>query len=213
MEDTDSMAIVATQKGGSDGVQWRTSTAPQWETVQSRPSVGSRSARSSSALRASIHTTAEPYPDLFSRSKTATSIRRQENSARFGASRFPRSATLCSSRGKSNRRVLLRKGQNSDENQWSEHGLGHLLNPTDPESEDREWIAHVWQWIIEGCSAKHKAVPFAKLPAIGRLTVSSPALLNPLASLNATEGLCSTDQAVQLSRDVSCQRIRPPQRL
>jgi hypothetical protein len=23
---------------------------------------------------------------------------------------------------------------------WSEHGLGHLLNPTDPDSEDRAWI-------------------------------------------------------------------------
>jgi len=40
--------------------------------------------------------------------------------------------------------VLLRKDTNNKENQWSEHGLGHLLNPTDPESDDREWIAQVW---------------------------------------------------------------------
>ena len=33
--------------------------------------------------------------------------------------------------------VLLRKNVNNKEDRWSEHGLGHLLNPTDPESEDR----------------------------------------------------------------------------
>jgi hypothetical protein len=32
---------------------------------------------------------------------------------------------------------------NNDEDRWSEHGLGHLLNPTNPEDEDREWIAQV----------------------------------------------------------------------
>jgi hypothetical protein len=84
----------------------------------------------------------------------------------------------------SGRPVLLRKGTNSDENHWSEHGLGHLLNPTDLDSEDREWMAEVWQWIIDGCPTKRKPIPFAKLPAIGKVGVSSPALLRPLSALN-----------------------------
>jgi hypothetical protein len=34
--------------------------------------------------------------------------------------------------------ILLRKGVNNNEDRWPEHGLGHLLNPTDPDSDDRE---------------------------------------------------------------------------
>jgi hypothetical protein len=37
--------------------------------------------------------------------------------------------------------ALLRKGINNKENRFSEHGLGHLLKPADPESDDRDWIA------------------------------------------------------------------------
>ena len=39
--------------------------------------------------------------------------------------------------------VILRAASKTDPypgEKWSEHGLGHLLNPTDPESEDRDWI-------------------------------------------------------------------------
>jgi hypothetical protein len=31
---------------------------------------------------------------------------------------------------------------------WSEHGLGHLLNPIDPESDDRDWIRQYWEGIV-----------------------------------------------------------------
>jgi hypothetical protein len=31
----------------------------------------------------------------------------------------------------------------------SEHGLGHLLNPTDPDSPDRDWIRQAWQRILD----------------------------------------------------------------
>src|SRR5713101_1984909 len=44
--------------------------------------------------------------------------------------------------------VLLRKGVNNNDDRWSQHGLGHLLNPTDPESDHRDWIAQVWLNII-----------------------------------------------------------------
>jgi hypothetical protein len=81
--------------------------------------------------------------------------------------------------------VLLRKGVNNDSDRWSEHGLGHLLNPTDPDSEDREWIAAVWLGIIRrALGSRTPKLTFADLPAVGRVTVSSPAVMRPLTALN-----------------------------
>jgi hypothetical protein len=31
---------------------------------------------------------------------------------------------------------------------WSEHGLRHLLNPTAPDSDDRDWLRQVWEGIV-----------------------------------------------------------------
>ena len=81
--------------------------------------------------------------------------------------------------------VLLRKGVNNDEDRWSEHGLGHLLNPTDPNSEDREWIAQAWLRIIRkalGLRTKPPAVEH--LPAVGRTSVSSPWVVKSFTKLN-----------------------------
>jgi hypothetical protein len=81
---------------------------------------------------------------------------------------------------------LLRKEKNNSENRWSEHGLGHLLNPTDSESDDREWIAHVWQQILNSAVGR-RIVPmsFQATPAVGRVTVSNPAILRALETLNS----------------------------
>ena len=65
-------------------------------------------------------------------------------------------------------------------------GLGHSLNPTDPEASDRNWTCAVWNAILRkavGLPAKQPI--FANLPAIGRTTVSSPSLMKCLESLNA----------------------------
>jgi len=81
---------------------------------------------------------------------------------------------------------LLREGKNNKKDRWSRHGLGHLLNPTDPEASDRNWTAAVWDSIIrKAFGRKVKELPFAHLPAIGRTTVSSPFLMKSLESLNA----------------------------
>src|ERR1039457_4449290 len=32
---------------------------------------------------------------------------------------------------------------------WSKHGLGHLLNPIDPESESRDWIKQIWVSLLK----------------------------------------------------------------
>jgi hypothetical protein len=103
--------------------------------------------------------------------------------------------------------ILLRKDANSTANHWSEHGLGHLLNPTDPDDDDREWIAQVWLKIIrDALGLPTNALPFEKTPAVGRLTVSSPALMRPLASLN--EGKPYSDQMKPFNFLLSC-HIRP----
>jgi hypothetical protein len=74
---------------------------------------------------------------------------------------------------------------NNEDDRWSEHGLGHLLNPSDPDDEDREWIARVWLNIVR--KALHQATwkaSFEHLPAIGRVTISSPAVMRPFENLN-----------------------------
>jgi hypothetical protein len=69
---------------------------------------------------------------------------------------------------------------------WSRHGLGHLLNPTDPDASDRNWTAAVWEKIIRrSCGFGSTPSNFACLPAIGRITVSSPGLMKSFESLNA----------------------------
>ena len=81
--------------------------------------------------------------------------------------------------------ALLREGINNAEDRYSEHGLGHLLNPADPQNEDRNWIAQAWLSIVRrslGLSAK--PLRFAKRVAVGRTTVSSPAVMKPLRTLN-----------------------------
>jgi len=68
---------------------------------------------------------------------------------------------------------------------WSEHGLGHLLNPTDPDSDDRDWIAQAWLNIVRrALELPTRRLPFEDRPAIGRTTVSSPAVMRPLRDLN-----------------------------
>lgn len=69
---------------------------------------------------------------------------------------------------------------------WSEHGLGHLLNPTDPDSDDRDWMRQVWEGIVcEALGLPYQEPAWLDRPALSRLTVSSPELLKPFANLNA----------------------------
>jgi hypothetical protein len=54
------------------------------------------------------------------------------------------------------------------------------------ESEDRDWIAQIWHSVISNClGVKTEKVDFENIPAIGRLTITSPAIFKPLANLNA----------------------------
>ncbi len=82
--------------------------------------------------------------------------------------------------------ALLRQGVNNKEDRYSEHGVGHLLNPTDPESDDRSWIAQAWLNIVRrSLGLPTKPLGFEKRVAVGRITVSSPLGMKPLQALNA----------------------------
>jgi hypothetical protein len=96
---------------------------------------------------------------------------------------------------------------NNEEDRWSEHGLGHLMNPADPESEDREWIAQIWLGLIRNSLGLSNQNPsFENEPAVGRLSITSPAVMRPLEKLN--EGKAYIDKIKPFNFLVSC-HVRP----
>jgi hypothetical protein len=68
----------------------------------------------------------------------------------------------------------------------SEHGLGHLLNPTDPKSESRDWIAQLSDYVVRtdalGLDASEPG--WLDRPALTRVTITSPRLLKPFDAYN-----------------------------
>ncbi len=65
----------------------------------------------------------------------------------------------------------------------SEHGLGHLLNPTDPDDPDRSWIHHAWEYLL-ACDGIGRRIDeclqepdWLDRPALSRITVSSPEIM------------------------------------
>lgn len=68
---------------------------------------------------------------------------------------------------------------------YSEHGLGHLLNPTDPESEDRDWIRQVWEAIVRrALGLPVTDPPWLDRPALTRMAVTTPHLFKQFEKLN-----------------------------
>jgi hypothetical protein len=186
MEDTDSMAIVATERGGlvpcpGGPFKMRNGTtaikAMTWEQVTAI-------AKHFEALNPYDHK-AVPGSILKIEEDNYDPITKKQRQVWCMAISAKRYALFL--KDKSNRPVLLRKGPNgnSKDNHWSEHGLGHLLNPTDLESKDRNWIAQFWQIIICNChGVATEKFNFEQIPAIGRRTITSPGILSPLGELN-----------------------------
>ncbi len=68
---------------------------------------------------------------------------------------------------------------------YSEHGLGQLLNPIDPELEDRKWIRQVWEgYIWEELGGPRFDPPWGDTPAMMKSAVTTPLLLNRFSGLN-----------------------------
>jgi hypothetical protein len=207
MEDTDSMAIVATKDGGlvpCPGGKHRTNDGREAVLALSRNQVERISKRfaklnpySGEAGKGSIlkiesdnrdPRTKEPrqiYCFAISAKRYALFLLDEKgnpkllrNSCPFCGRKNKTASTLCE---KCSRPIE----PNNDEDRWSEHGLGHLLNPSDPESEDREWIAQAWLRMIRRSFGKKMPEPaFVSLPAVGHITVSSPAVMRSLKRLN-----------------------------
>ncbi len=77
----------------------------------------------------------------------------------------------------------------------SQHGLGHLLNPTDPEGESRDWIGQLWEYIIcKHLGQNPEAPPWLDRPALSRVSASTPELVK---RLNAARKRLPYDQQVK----------------
>jgi hypothetical protein len=184
MEDTDSMAIVAMQRGGLiefPGGQFRRNGKPairplSWaqvaEIVQRFEWLNPYD---HSAIPGSILKIEEDNFD------PETHRQRQLWCLAISAKRYSLFV-----RDPIGEPTLLRQGINNKEDRYSEHGLAHLLNPTDPESEDRTWIARAWLNVVRrSLGLPTKPLGFEKRAAVGRIAVSSPSVLKPLERLNA----------------------------
>ena len=80
-----------------------------------------------------------------------------------------------------------------DDHPPSEHGLGHFLNPTDPASEDHNWIAALWWIIVLRIHGQDPELPaWSGRPTMVRTTVTSPPVLRAFRHLN--EGRPYVDQ-------------------
>jgi hypothetical protein len=141
MEDTDSMAIVATERGGlvpcpggpfemPDG--HAAVRALSWNEVDE---IAARFAKLS------------PYAD---KSRSILKIERDNYDPKTRKQRQVYCLAIASKRyalflrDESGNPVLLQKGINNHEDRWSEHGLGHLRNPMNPDGEGRDWIPQAW---------------------------------------------------------------------
>lgn len=71
----------------------------------------------------------------------------------------------------------------------TEHGLGHLMNPTDPNSEDSEWISSVWELLISQELGLPTPIPeWLSRPAISRLSVTTAEQLHRLTKRGTRDG-------------------------
>jgi hypothetical protein len=88
--------------------------------------------------------------------------------------------------------VLLQKGINNHEDRWSEHGLGHLRNPMNPDREDRDWIPQAWINIIRR-KLRLPAQPlgFEHLPAMGRMPITNPTAVRSWRSSIVARGIAT----------------------
>ncbi len=182
MEDTDSMAIVATEYGGLVPCPGGAFRMPD-----GRSAVRALSWREVAEIVARF-VKLNPYTD---KSRSILKIERDNYDPETGKQRQVFCLAISSKRyalflrDDDGNPVLLQKGINNHEDRWSEHGLGHLRNPLDPESEDRDWIRQAWISVVRRTlSLPAQPLGLEHLPAIGRVPITSPTAMRSLARLN-----------------------------
>ncbi len=203
MEDTDSMAIVATKGGGlvpCPGGPHRTKDGREAIKALSWKQAAQISERF--AALNPYDRNAVPGSILKIEDENYTPKTRRQRQLYCFAISAKRYVLFV--RDKNGCPVLLRKNLNNDKDRWSEHGLGHLLNPTDLQSADRDWIAEVWRDIVHRAEGFASQAPaFKDVPAVGRVTISSPAVLRLFEEFNA--GKAYADQIKPFSFILTCQ--------
>jgi hypothetical protein len=71
------------------------------------------------------------------------------------------------------------------EDAYSKHGLGQLVNPLDPELEDRKWIRQTWEGLVwEALGGPRFQPPWGDTPAMMKSAVTTPFLLGRFARIN-----------------------------
>jgi hypothetical protein len=188
MEDTDSMAIVASERAGlvpCCGGQYKTEDGREAIRALTWAQVDEIVALLDRLNPYDREAVKEPILKIESDNRDPkTNEQRQLWCLAISAKRY-----ALFLRDRNGEPVLLREGVNNGEDgedRWSEHGLGHLLNPSDPEGDDRSWIAQAWLAIVRrslGLAAV--PLPIADRVALGQITVSSPDVLKPLGAFNA----------------------------
>lgn len=63
----------------------------------------------------------------------------------------------------------------------SEHGLGHLLSPLGPKDKSKRWRDEGWEWVM----GRSQEPTWFDLPAVSRISVSSPHVLRAFGGFNA----------------------------
>jgi hypothetical protein len=202
MEDTDSMAIVATKQGGTipcAGGKQGVIKALSWQQVKN---ISNRFDALNPYDRDAVPTSILKIEDDNYDDPETREHQHQLYCLAISAKRY-----ALFQRDERGNPVLLRKGTNNKEDRWSEHGLGHVLNPTDPESEDRGWIAQVWLRMIRNAlGSRTQNAGFEQQPAVGRTSITSPAVMRPLAKLN--EGKKYVDKIKPFNFLVTC-HVKP----
>ncbi len=68
---------------------------------------------------------------------------------------------------------------------YKEHGLGHLLNPTDPDADDPAWMRSLWEGIVrKALGLPHQWPAWLDRPALVRAPITTPRLLRAFESHN-----------------------------
>jgi hypothetical protein len=182
MEDTDSMAIVATEYGGLVPCP-----GGPFQMPDGHAAVSALSWKEVDEVAARFKKF-NPYAD---KSRSILKIERDNYDPETGKQRQVYCLAIASTRyalflrDEHGNPVLLQKGINNHEDRWSEHGLGHLRNPLNPDSEDRDWIPQAWISIIRRTSGlPAQSLGFEEVPAMGRVPITSPTAMRSLAKLN-----------------------------
>ncbi len=168
--DTDSMAIVANEAGGLVECAGGTARTPEGTTA-----IRALSWADVDAISVQFRALSPYNPDVIRGSilKIEDENFRAKRQRQLYAYAISAKRYALFARSKAGRLTIVKK---------SEHGLGHLLNPSNPDSGRTDWIADSWKFIIAnaiGIPAHEPA--WLDRPAMSRVTLSSPHLYRPFA--------------------------------